>query len=43
VGFVEAATVEWLVSRGVERATLRRMLVEVLFSCVQIAAAPDNP
>jgi AcrR family transcriptional regulator len=40
VGFVEAATVEWLVTRGVERASLRHMLVEVLFSCVQIAAAP---
>jgi AcrR family transcriptional regulator len=40
VGFVEAATVEWLVTRGVTRPVLRNMLVEVLFSCVQIAAAP---
>jgi len=39
VGFVEAATVDWLGSaRPIERAKLRDILVEVLFGVVQIAA-----
>jgi AcrR family transcriptional regulator len=40
VGFVEAATVDWLSSgRVAKRESLRAILVEVLFGSVQIAAA----
>jgi AcrR family transcriptional regulator len=40
VGFVEAATVDWLSSgRAAKRESLRAILVEVLFGTVQIAAA----
>jgi len=40
VGFVEAATVDWLSSgQAAKRESLRAIFVEVLFSTVQIAAA----
>jgi AcrR family transcriptional regulator len=40
VGFVEAATIEWLSASGaLSRSALRSFLVEALFSLVQVAAA----
>jgi AcrR family transcriptional regulator len=40
VGFVEAATIDWLAShRAAKPEMLRNILVEVLFSAVQITAA----
>lgn len=43
VGFVEAATIDWLSSRSsASRETLRNFLIEVLFGLVQIAAGASK-
>ena len=40
IGMVEAASIDWLASPGLERATVRDFLVDALVAITQVALAP---
>ena len=42
IGFVEAATLDWVERRDVTRAQLRRLLVEVLLQSGTLAIDPSR-
>ncbi len=43
IGFVEAASLEWLARHEVERPVLRDLLVDALLATLRIAAGPSAP